>query len=138
MRIVIIICPFPHPVTSDVSVSYYPSTGTVYTGDTLLLTCMTRLNQAVDTAVRVTHLWTGPGGVVSSGSGVRVSTVTGSGQEYSSSVTFTSLRSSHSGTYTCSSTVSPVQSSLFVKSSEEKMGAISFRTGNGNITTYAV
>ena len=117
-------------VTSDsVSISRSPSTTAVYTGDLLHLTCATRLNQAVDTAVRVTHLWTGPGGVVSSGSGVRVSTVTGSGREYSSRVTFTSLRSSHSGTYTCSSTVHGQSSSVFVEQGTTQTSSTTFNAG---------
>ena len=124
-----------YTATSHISTSRYPSTGTVYTGDTLHLICMTRLNQVVDTAVRVTHLWTGPGGVVTSGSGVRVSTVTQSGQEYNSTVTFTSLHSSHSGTYTCSSTVSPAQSTAFIVSGTETAN-ISFRAGNESVYVH--
>ena len=87
------------------------------------------VNQAVDVPVVVTHQWIGPGGVVSSTSSVSVSGVTHSGHTYTSMVMFNSLLSSHSGAYTCSSTVSPVGSPVFVASEAVKKSSISFSAG---------
>ena len=67
--------------------------------------------------------------MVSSSSGVSVSGVTGSGHTYTSMVMFNSLLSSHSGTYTCSSTVSTVGSPVFIESEAVKTSSISFSAG---------
>jgi hypothetical protein len=120
----------PSIVTSDsLLVTRSPSTRTVYTAEALTLTCVTAVNPAVDTPLQVIHRWVGPGGVVTAGNSVGVSSVTGSGWEYTSSVIFTSVRSSHSGTYTCSSTVSPLQSSVFIGSSAVQTASTSFTAG---------
>ena len=118
------------PVTSDsVNVTRSPSIATLYTTDQLNLTCVTKVHQAVDVPVVVTHQWTGPGGVVSSSSGVSVSGVTGSGYTYTSMVMFNSLLSSHSGTYNCSSTVSPVGSPVFIAPGAVETSSTSFNAG---------
>ena len=121
---------FPSVTTVDVRIVQSPSSAEVYTARPLSLICVTRLNQAVDTPVRVIHQWTGSGGVVTSSSGVVVSTVTQLGQEYRSSVIFTSLSSSHSGTYTCSSTVFAQPSSVFIEQSDAETCSTSFKAGN--------
>ena len=113
------------PVTSDsVNTTRSPSIETLYTADPLNLTCVTKVNPAVDVPVVVTHQWTGRG--VSSSS---VSGVTSSGHTYTSMVMFNSLLSSHSGTYTCSSTVSPVGSPVFIESEAVKTSSITFSAG---------
>ena len=118
------------PVTSDsVNTTHSPSIETLYTTDQLNLTCVTRVNQAVDVPVVVTHQWTGPGGVVSSSSGVYVSGVTGSGHTYTSMVMFNFLLSSHSGTYSCSSTVSSVGSPVFIAPGAVETSSTSFNAG---------
>ena len=116
-------------MTSDsVNVTRSPTIATLYTADPLNLTCVTKVNPAVDVPV-VTHQWTGPGGVVSSSSDVSVSGVTGSGHTYTSMVMFNSLLSSQVGTYTCSSTVSPVGSPVFIVSGAVQTSSISFSAG---------
>ena len=116
-------------ISDCVNVTRSPSIATLYISDPLNLTCVTMVNQAVDVPVVVTHQWIGPGGVVSSSNGVSVIGVTGSGHTYTSMVMFNSLLSSHSGTYTCSSTVSPVGSPVFIASEAVKTSSISFSTG---------
>ena len=114
-------------VTSDsTSVTRYPAADTLFTSSELNITCVTTVNQAVDTPVQVTHQWEGPGGVVSTDNETDVSSVTSSGQDYSSTVFFSSLRSSHSGTYTCSSTVSTVEASVFIPTSAVQTASTSF------------
>ena len=113
-------------MTSDsVNVTRSPTIATLYTADPLNLTCVTKVHQAVDVPVVVIHQWTGQEGVVSS-SGVSVSGVTGSGHTYTSMVMFNSLLSSQVGTYTCSSTVSPVGSPVFIVSGAVQTSSISF------------
>ena len=117
-------------VTSDsTTVTRSPSTSTVYTSDGLSLTCVTTVSEAVDIPVQVTHQWVGPGGVVTTNSLVSVSSVTSSGRDYSSTVFFSSLRSSHSGTYTCSSTVSAEEASVFIATSAGQTASTSFDAG---------
>ena len=121
-------------VTSDsTTVTRFPNTSTVYTSDGLSLTCVTTVSEAVDIPVQVTHQWVGPGGVVSTNSLVSVSSVTSSGQDYSSTVLFSSLRSSHSGTYTCSSTVSAEDVSVFIATSAIQTASTSFDAGRINM-----
>ncbi len=116
-------------VSDNVSVTRSPNTETVYTSDSLTLSCLTTLNQAVDIPVRVTHQWVGPGGAISTGGVVTVSEVTGSGVEYSSTVNIAYLSSSHSGTYTCTSTVVPLSPSVFIASSVSQTASTSFTAG---------
>ena len=96
----------------------YPAADTLFASNELNITCVTSVNQAVDTPVQVTHQWDGPGGVVSTNSLVSVSSVTRSGQDYSSTVFFSSLVSSHSGTYTCSSTVNTTEALVIASAAE--------------------
>ena len=112
-------------MTSDsVNVTRSPTIATLYTADPLNLTCVTKVHQAVDVPVVVTHQWTGPGGVVSSNlsSSVNVSGV----HTYTSMVMFNSLLSLQVGTYTCSSTVSPVGSPIFIVSGAVQTSSIYF------------
>ena len=104
----------------------YPAADTLFTSNELNITCVTTLNQAVDTPIQVTHQWEGPVGVVSTNSLMSVSSITSSGRDYSSTVFFSSLRSSHSGTYTCSSNVSAVEASVFIITSAIQTASTSF------------
>ena len=75
---------------------------TLYTEDDLTLTCTIELDEAVDTGVDVTVVWTGPNGALS---GTVPSTI--SNTTYQSIVDITSLEMSDSGVYTCNATASP-------------------------------
>ena len=105
-------------MTSDgITVTQSPNS-TVYTSNQLTLTCVTTVSQAVDLPVQVTQQWVGPEGVVTSDNETSVSEVTGSGRDYSSTVVFDYLLSSHSGTYTCSSIITSVVPSVFIVTSD--------------------
>lgn len=99
--------PVPPPTVDVVS---RPNTTTLFTTQQLNLTCYTILHPAVDTAVGVANTWSGPAGVVSPNGHITVVGVAGTSLEFNSSLRFSSLRSSDSGTYTCFSTVSLVSS----------------------------
>ena len=129
-----ILCTFT--VTSGSTTVTRSPSDTVYTYDEMSLTCVTTVSETVGIPVQVTHQWVGPGGVVSTNSLVIVSSVTSSGRDYSSTVVFSSLRSSHSGTYTCSSTVSAEEASVFIVASEVQTASTSFDTGLFNRSNY--
>ena len=76
---------------------------TAFLSEQVELTCITTFfDPFVDTPVYVTHDWTTPSGVVITERG---SAITGSYQQYRSTLSFSSLQSSDSGTYICASTV---------------------------------
>ena len=87
-----------------VHITRTPSTG-VYPSTLLNLTCITELSPEVDTPMTVTHSWRGPSGSISRySSRLSVTTVTRVGQEYWSSLFFSSgIRASDSGNYSCTS-----------------------------------
>ena len=114
--------------TTGGSLTRSPNT-TVFTSDQLTLTCTTVLSSCVDTPIQVTHNWRGPSGVVTTGGNRTISRVTGSNLQYSSTLSFSSLHSSDSGTYTCTSTVNPDSLSVFVVPSPIRSISISFNTG---------
>ena len=93
---------------SSVMVAQAPDR-TLYTEDDLTLTCTIELNEAVDTGVDVTVVWTGPPGTteLSTGGRITVSDVTGSRPTYQSTVNITSLEISDTSFYTCNATASP-------------------------------
>ena len=114
----------------------YPAADTLFTSNDLNMTCVTTVNQAVDTSVQVTHKWEGPGGVLTTVNETTVSNVTSLGRDYSSTVYFSSLRSSHSGTYTCSSSVSAVETSGSVVTSVLQTASNSFNASKNLIKTH--
>ena len=96
--------------TTSVNVVRSQSTQTIYIPEQLDLTCTTLLSSYVDTPVIVTHNWEGPLGVVTADndSNITISEVTGFNLQYSSTLSFNSLRLSDSGIYTCISISKPV------------------------------
>ena len=112
----------------------YPASDTLFASNELNITCVTTVNQAVDTPVQVTHQWEGP--VLTPETNetyIYISDATGSGQDYSSTVFFSSLRSSYSGIYTCASTVSAVEASDFIVTSAVQTGSTSFSASKMHI-----
>ena len=91
---------FPAVTASNVSIV---QSQTAFLSEQVELTCITTFfDKFVDTPVYVTHDWTTPSGVVITKRG---SAVTGSYQQYRSTLNFSSLQSSDSGTYICTSTM---------------------------------
>ena len=103
----------PQPTMNILS---HPNNTQLFTTQQLNITCYTLLHPAIDTAVGVANTWSGPTGVMSSDGHVSVAAVAGKNLEFNSSLHFSSLRSSDSGTYSCFSTVSLVSS--YIVSSE--------------------
>ena len=88
------------------------------------------MNPCVNTPVNVIHGWEGSSGVITSGTNGRtISPVTGSGNQYSSVLQFSSLHSSDTGNYTCASSVTS-QSTSVCDSGLQSAGT-SFSAGGG-------
>ena len=93
----------------SLSTSREPS-GILFVNQSVTLTCTATLSQHVDTSVAVVVTWTGPRGVLS--------TITMATQEtYTNTVTVNALRTTDSGSYTCSAIARPDVSSTFVTAS---------------------
>ena len=99
---------------------------TAFLSEPLDLTCITFFDQSVDTPVYVTHEWTTPSGVVITERG---NAVTGSYQQYRSTLSFSSLQSNDSGIYICTSTVNDSLSE-FVTTNITLSSSTFFVTGN--------
>ena len=90
-------------------------TGHHYTGRSLTLSCFTSLDEeAVNLPVRVVHNWSGPNGVIRSDGRISINDVSDYLGEFQSSLVFTSLLSSDTGAYTCSSMVQPLVFSIYI------------------------
>ncbi len=118
LRIYLFLCFLLHPVVIDsVEITSAPDR-TLYTDESVTLTCGVTLVPSVDTAVDVSITWMGTQGEMLSTDGrVTVSNVTGSGP-YQSTLTLSSLEEADTGVYTCTASASP-DNSPFVTASNE-------------------
>ena len=107
-----------------------PDTAQLFTTDTLDLLCLCNLDLAVDVPVQVDIKWLGQSASVMSNDS-RVSVVDSEGEvlEYNSILSFSSLQSSDSGTYTCTSIVVPLPTSRYIINSDSGSTATTFDAG---------
>ena len=102
-----------------VSIIHDPDTAQLFTTDTLDLVCRCNIDLAVDVPVQVDFKWLGPStSVISNDSRVSVVDVEGAMLEYNSILSFSSLQSSDSGSYTCTSIAAPTQTSRYIINSD--------------------
>ena len=97
----------------------------ILTGSSLTLTCSIELSEAVDIAVTLNTVWSGPPGTqftTSTPVATRMTATT-----YTSTATISSVETSDSGEYTCTATVS--STSPFLIDSENIQGIISTAVG---------
>ena len=80
--------------------------------------------------MRVNNTWSGPSGEISSDSKITVGSVTVEELKFQSSLHFSFLKSSDTGTYTCSSIVQTSVVSLYVESSDSTSSNTSVNAGN--------
>ena len=97
-------------------------------GSSLILTCSIELSEAVDIAVSVNTVWSGPSGTQFTSFATMMTATT-----YTSSASFSSSVSSDSGEYTCRVTVS--STSPFVQTSNEAVGSKRVKGMHITITT---
>ena len=112
-----------------------PNDTQLFTTFQLQLTCLVEVDPAVDTEVRVNNTWSGPSEEISSDSRITVDNVTMSLEDvaFKSSVHFSYLKCSDTGTYTCFSVVQPSVASLYVESSDSTSSNTSVDAGNCNL-----
>ncbi len=118
-----------YPVAIDsVEITSAPDR-TLYTDESVTLTCGVTLSPSVNTAVDVSIAWMGTQGEMLSTDGrVTVSGVTGSGP-YQSTLTLSSLEETDTGVYTCTASASPDNSTSFVTASDESSTTVQVTVG---------
>lgn len=89
-----------------------PSVVGFFEGLDLTLICSIVLTTSINTPVVVGGHWMKNGLVLESDHRITVSSITGSGINYQTTVRFNPMTSSDTGTYLCTSTVSPLDTSL--------------------------
>lgn len=105
-----------------------PDKGQFFTIESVDLVCLSDISLAVDTPISVSMTWYGPSGNrVQSGGHISVLGDRGTFTEHDSTLQFSLLRSSDSGTYTCTSIAS--SSSRYVVASETISAASSINAG---------
>ena len=125
-----IIIPFAAVPPPTVRVVHQPDTAQLFTTDSLDLVCLSNVNLAVDIPVQVDMRWLGPLRLpVSNDSRVFVMGVEGAMLEHDSTLRFSSLRSTDSGSYTCTSTAIPAEASRYVTSSDSAAASSSVNAG---------
>ena len=113
------------PPLTALTVTASPN-GTIFTGSSFTLTCSIELSEAVDIAVTVNTVWSGP-------PGTQFTTITSvatrmTATTYTSAATIGSVGTSDSGEYTCTATVSSTSNS-FVLASGGATGSTSVTVG---------
>ena len=92
----------------------------LFTTNSLVLTCVIELIPEVDSYVTVNSQWSGHSSLTDSERRVIVSDLEGVLLTYNTSVTFSTLKSSDSGSYTCSATAIPLNNRNLIQSSSIK------------------
>ena len=111
-------------------IAHQPESTQLFTTDSLDLICLSNVNLAVDVPVQVNISWLGPlRGAISTDSRVSILGVEGAMLEYDSTLRFSSLRSTDSGTYTCSSIATPKRASRYILSSNSVSTVSSVNAG---------
>ena len=80
---------------------------TVFQGTELVITCTVTVDSAVDTGFDVIMTWNSAPLEAMNGSYVTITDTSGSGHEYSSTVTISPVDTTDSATYTCTASVTP-------------------------------
>ena len=100
----------PKPTVNIVS---QPNNSQYYIGHQFKLTCNSRIHPAVDTSVNVTNTWYWGSGRITPDS-----PLFGENIEFNSSLRFSPLNVSHSGNYSCDSTVYPTSQHVHLVKSD--------------------
>ena len=99
----------------DVSISLNTDNDTVYQGTELVITCTVTVDSAVDTEYDVNMIWSSDT-AESDGPYINISNITGSGQEYTSTVTISPVNTTDSATYTCTASITTTDSDTIISS----------------------
>ena len=102
-----------------------------FTTEHVNLICFSSVDSAVDTPISVDLVWSGPSGRIIQSDG-RVSVLDAQGMllDYNSTLQISSLQSSDSGTYTCTSVASSEPASRFVVASDSVSATSTLNAGD--------
>ena len=100
----------PEPTVSIFQVAEDPLV--LFTTDSLVLNCVIELIPEVDSHIAISSKWNGHTSLRESSRRVIIADLEGEKLTYNTSVTFEYLKSSDSGSYVCSATVSPLSESM--------------------------
>ncbi len=107
---------------------------TLYTEESVTLTCEIITSQSVNTAVNVSVTWSGTQGeMLSTGGRVTVSDVTGS-SPYHSSLILIALEEADTGMYTCTASAGP-DNSAFITASDGSSSTVQVTVGKHSVCT---
>ena len=101
----------------------------LFTTNSLVLTCLIELIPEVDSYIIVNSQWRGHTSLTDSERRVIVSELEGIHLMYNTSVTFSTLKSTDSGSYTCSAAISPQEQNSHLISSSRIEETISISVG---------
>ena len=104
----------PPPTVTIIRDPFYPVQ--LFTSDRLTLTCVIQLIPEVDSLVTINSRWSGHSSLTDSQRRVIVSELEGRQLSYESSVTFSTLKTSDSGSYVCSANIVPEEDNLLASS----------------------
>ncbi len=123
---IFILAVFLSVAIDSVEITSDPDT-TLYTDETVTLTCSVLLSASVDTAVDVSVVWSGPRGDTMSMAERATESV-----PYQSNLTLSSLTTSDTGLYNCTATADP-RDSPFVTTSNEHLATQSVTVGKFSV-----
>ena len=124
-----LLCPLVPPPTS-VTITSDPVSPIRPVGSDVTLTCTVELSAAVDVAVTVNTVWTGPAGFMTTNT---AQPVMGTTTTYTSTAMVSSFGRDQSGDYICAATVSPKPSSLFLIRGGSQLRIVNVTTGMATI-----
>ena len=100
----------------DVSISLNTDNDTVYQGTELVITCTLTVDSAVDIEYDIDMIWSSVTADVMNGPYINISNITGSGQEYTSTITISPVNTTDSATYTCTASITSTDSDTIISS----------------------
>ena len=92
--------------------------GSVYQGTELVITCTAIVNSAVDIEFDVTIEWSSDPAEIMDGSYLTISGTSGSGHEYTRTVTISPVDTTDSATYTCTASITTPDTDYIIPSDE--------------------
>ena len=101
----------------------------LFTTDSLVLNCVIELIPEVDSYIAISSQWSGHSSLTDSARRIIVADLEGTQLTYNTSVTFNTLKSSDSGSYVCSATVSPLSESMDIIGSPPSEETITISVG---------
>ena len=110
----------------------------LFSSHSLVLTCVIQLIPEVDSYVQVDSRWSGHSSLTDRERRVIISDLRGVQLTYNTSVTISEMRSSDSGSYVCSASISPAQPTMYLTRSPEVEENITISVGKQQHTSFSM